>query len=237
MRPLLPVSRVPPRCVTRAPSPIHVRLRIHHLCLAVVFILAGSMVSGCYTFSSFQSAKLLEEGEIELTPSFGTTKFEMSGESAERVSDYFGIQLAHGASEKTNMRFRFERNEYARSSGAMNFIGFEPKVRIVEDVFAFSFPIAVLFTDEFVDDGFQFQPSFHETIPINQHVEANFSQKILIFPSLPETLLALTIGAGLSTDLNRWAIRPEFGVLFPEGDGTFFSFGLGWSIRLTDASE
>jgi acetyltransferase-like isoleucine patch superfamily enzyme len=35
-----------------------------------------------------------------------------------------------------------------------------------------------------------------------------------------------TIGAGFSTDLNKWAVRPEVGAMFI-GDGAFLSYGIG----------
>lgn len=45
--------------------------------------------------------------------------------------------------------------------------------------------------------------------------------------------LHFTVGAGLSRDLDRWAIRPEVGAIFnPELGGTLLTFGVGANFSL-----
>lgn len=43
---------------------------------------------------------------------------------------------------------------------------------------------------------------------------------------------AWNMGAGLSKELTRWAIRPEIGFLISPGDeGIFVSYGLGFTVN------
>ncbi|MBK8232864.1 MAG: hypothetical protein IPK72_20365 [Candidatus Eisenbacteria bacterium] len=46
------------------------------------------------------------------------------------------------------------------------------------------------------------------------------------------TMLARNLGAGLSNDLSRWAIRPEIGFLIsPDDEGVYVSYGLGFTVN------
>lgn len=44
---------------------------------------------------------------------------------------------------------------------------------------------------------------------------------------------ARMLGAGFSSDFSKWAIRPEFGLLFFTGDseGTSLNFGIGGTVN------
>ena len=44
-------------------------------------------------------------------------------------------------------------------------------------------------------------------------------------------LLGITMGTGFSSDLTRWAIRPEVGASFI-GGGAFLSYGIGLQLLL-----
>lgn len=45
--------------------------------------------------------------------------------------------------------------------------------------------------------------------------------------------MAFNLGLGLSADFNRWAIRPEYGMLFNPGEeGHFGQFSIGFMYKL-----
>jgi hypothetical protein len=68
------------------------------------------------------------------------------------------------------------------------------------------------------------------TYPINRYFEINPSAKLLIpVPIIGATRLALNLGAAFSTNLAKWALRPEIGYLFVVGGG-FIQFSLGLSL-------
>lgn len=45
-------------------------------------------------------------------------------------------------------------------------------------------------------------------------------------------LFGTTIGAGFSSDLNKWAVRPEVGAMFTGGGSAFLSYGVGLQFML-----
>ncbi|HQU71054.1 MAG TPA: hypothetical protein PKV71_06630 [Calditrichia bacterium] len=46
-----------------------------------------------------------------------------------------------------------------------------------------------------------------------------------------DVLVAFNLGLGISSDLNRWALRPEVGYLFNPGEnGHYFHWSLGVSV-------
>lgn len=64
-------------------------------------------------------------------------------------------------------------------------------------------------------------------------VELNPSRKLLIpMTGNGRNMRAWNMGAGLSKELTRWAIRPEIGFLISPGDeGIFVSYGLGFTVN------
>jgi hypothetical protein len=65
----------------------------------------------------------------------------------------------------------------------------------------------------------------------NKKADVSFGLKadILIGGGGGSLLLGPTIGAGFSTDLSKWAIRPEIGASFL-GGGAFLSYGIGFQF-------
>jgi hypothetical protein len=202
---------------------------IRFICWFSVLIL----LNGCYTYSSLQSAKLLVKGKYEITPSYSSISFSNDGES-EKVSDNFGIQLGLGISDKVNLRFRYEQiSPDFPGINSYSFLSLEPKFSLEKDRVAFSVPFG-LFTGSNIEesDAFQIHPSLYFTMPVSKNIEINFSPKYLIFlEENTDDLVAINAGLGLSTDLSKWAVRPEIGYLFNPGEeGHYFSFSLGVSL-------
>ena len=63
-------------------------------------------------------------------------------------------------------------------------------------------------------------------------LELNASVKyILTFAKGRDDLMAFNIGLGLSPDLERYAIRPEAGLLIDPGEGSYYwHFSVGFSF-------
>ncbi|MFC1887931.1 hypothetical protein ACFLYK_03890 [Candidatus Cloacimonadota bacterium] len=206
-------------------------MKIFRLCCWLAIVL---LLNGCYTYSNFQSAKLLVKGKYEITPSYSSVSFANDGQSQE-MSDNFGVQLGYGLSDNVNVRFRFENiaPEYDGIS-SYNFVAIEPKFSLIKDRSAFSLPIG-FFTGSDVDDSetIQIHPTVHLTFPLSENFDLNFAPKFLIFldEDADDGLIALNAGLGFSTYSNKIVIRPEIGYLWDPGEeGHFFSWGLGISL-------
>lgn len=67
--------------------------------------------------------------------------------------------------------------------------------------------------------------------PIGKSFEINPSAKIMIpFDSDIGTLYAFNLGLAISTDVSKWAIRPEFGICTDFTGGHFMHFGVGLTV-------
>lgn len=53
-----------------------------------------------------------------------------------------------------------------------------------------------------------------------------------IFGEVSNTFFGGLFGAGFSSDLDKWALRPEIGISFADDMQTFMNYGLGLQIVL-----
>lgn len=202
--------------------------------LFFVFVL----LPGCApVFSDLQSAKLVGKGKFEATPSFSSVHFSNDGET-EHIQNHFGFQAAYGTNEKVDFRLRFERINVETGgdySFDANVLGFGPKIELTKDRAALYLPFGFAFGDDIgeISETWEFHPTLLFTLPSGNNFELNPSTKALIPLSREESdvLFAFNLGAGISTNLKKWAIRPEIGFLFNPGeDGHYRHFSIGLTI-------
>ena len=190
-------------------------------------------LSGCVT-SDLQSARLVGPGNFEITPSYTMGSLSGNGET-ERTTNQFGVQVARGLTPRIDLRLRYEYIDIApeREEG-FNILGFGPKFGLVEDRLADHMPVGFAFGGN-VDDSsesWMFRPTVLFTHTINDHAEITTAGKGVIWLTEDDIdpLLGANLGLGLSSDLDRWVVRPEFGFLKDPGEeGTLWH----WSVGLT----
>jgi hypothetical protein len=195
-------------------------------------------LAGCAPiFSDLQSAKLVGKGEYEVTPGFSTVSFSNEG-NTEHIQNHFGLQAAYGVHDNVDLRLRFERvtvdTERDESLGA-NVLGFGPKIGLAKDNAALYLPIGFAFGEDVEDISttWEFHPTLLFTLPVGNNFEFNPSAKALIPLNREnaDVLVAFNIGAGISSDLSKWVIRPEYGLLFNPGeDGYYSQFSIGLTV-------
>jgi len=203
------------------------------LAAACVLGLVALGAGGCAPpFSELQSAKLVDEGEFEIAGHYSAVSWHDEGEG-DKVQDHIGVQFAYGLAEKINLRFRYEHINVGDFDVAAHVIGFGPKFALTEDVIAFYVPVGFA-TGEDVDteNTWQLHPTLLLTSAQSEMLEFNVSVKYLLtFEKDSDDLLAFNLGMGLSSDLSRYAIRPEGGILINPGEGgLFWHWSLGLSI-------
>ena len=199
------------------------------VCLTVLF-------PGCFApvFSDLQSAKLAGPGQLEMTPSFSSVSFSSEGES-EHVQNHLGIQAGLGVFDIMDFRLRYERlsvDQCDNGTFGVNVLGFGPKFSLVKDWAAFYVPVGFAFGEDIeVSDTWQVHPTLLLTLPVNKYIELNPSAKVLIpFQSERDTLFAFNLGAGISANLDKWAIRPELGFLINPGEsGSYMHLSIGFT--------
>jgi hypothetical protein len=201
--------------------------------LVPALALAALLPSCAPVFSEMQSAKLVGKGNVELTPSASAVLSSGGGET-EHVQDHLGLQVATGVADKVDVRARYEHVRVEGGDGGVHVLGGGPKIALVKDKVAVYVPVGFAFGEDIeAGDTLQVQPTLLLTAPISSRFELNGSAKYIHpFDADSDDLVALNVGVGLSADLERWAVRPEVGILKNPGEeGSFLQFSLGVSIR------
>ena len=202
------------------------------------------LIVGCVpiTFSNLQSAKMTRKGKFEFTPSFSTSINTNS----------FGLQTSYGLNNKYNFRLRLERIMIERimtdidefESGSSNFIdmsifnfkanithlSFGIKYQLLKNKSAIYIPISFTKIDNDSEIIKQIEPTYIHTFSF-KYLEINPSIKALIplDSNTKDYLLAYNLGFGISSNLSKWVIRPEVGILtspLEEGGIPHMSIGL-----------
>jgi hypothetical protein len=207
------------------------------------FILLISIVlQGCApVFSELQSARTVGKNRVEFTPSYSSVNFAADGER-DKMQKHIGLQAAYGISDKVDIRVRYERAWEAEGSIKENGISIGAigaKFSLIEDKIAFYLPIGRAFGED-TEDTWQMHPTFIFTMPVvAEKIDVTIAPKYLIsFCEGCENLLAINLGLSLSDDLTRWAIRPEYGMLFNPGEeGHFNQFSIGVSYTFGQDRE
>ncbi|HET9315795.1 MAG TPA: hypothetical protein VFQ51_09400 [Vicinamibacteria bacterium] len=197
----------------------------------------GSVMASCApVFSDLQSARLLDRGRVELTPSASHVRTSCDADDdCGHLQDNFGVQVGVGVHEAVELRARYEHVKVVEDGPSFEVVGIGPKLRLVEDHLALYVPIGRAFggpEDAELGDSWQVHPTLLATAPLHRNVEVNASAKYLIpLNDGGDNLVAFNLGLGLG-QLDKWAIRPEMGVMFDPGeDGRFYHFSLGVSFR------
>jgi len=175
-------------------------------------------------FSELQSARTVGKNRIELTPSFSSVS-STDGGKTEGVQNEYGLQLAYGISSKVDLRFR-----YVYIDG-VSVVGIGPKFSLLKNKIAFSLPIGTALGAN-AGNTWELHPTLLFTVPaIKDKLDINLSPKYLMtLCKACEDLAAVNLGLSFSNNLNKWAIRPEYGLLFNPGEsGHFSQFSIGFS--------
>ena len=209
------------------------KARIKTFLFTISLLTLAILLQNCApVFSEMQGARLVGEDNHEFTAGYTTVSVSNDAES-DALQDEYGLQYAYGLSNHTDLRFRYVH--VTSESGDINFnvIGFGPKFSLKEDIAAFYLPVGFAFGEDLeVSDTWQMHPTFLFTLPLGKNFELNPSAKALIpVGNDNDILIAFNLGAGISTDFSKWAIRPEFGYMFDPGDdGHFTQFSIAISI-------
>jgi hypothetical protein len=197
----------------------------------------ATLLASCLPFlADHQSAQVLPPGKLEVTPSFSYVTFA-DGSEADHVRDHYGARLGVGFSERVDFRAMFEHVALDEDAGgaSVNLVAVGAKFSLVPDRFAFYLPIGFV-TGEDLDESetWTVAPTLLATWRGSPQFELTPSIKA-IYPFAsdnPEVFLGLHLGMGISSDLERWAFRPEVGLVKNPGeDGTTWGLTIGFSVR------
>ncbi len=224
---------------------------------AIIFVSLTVLLTGCFApiNLTYESARMLDDGQVSLQGSYSRYSV-INGDSVgtANLNNNFGFALGYGVSEKYSFGIRYEHLNMTPDFNAifgadidwgdlekMDFFEFNNRIRLKEDVLALSIPLGFYLYSSFDTEspsGFGYMsidPRFYLTlfgssdifeltiIPKVHLLVAGFGG-IAVFPGI-------ALGIGLSSDLDKWAIRPEIGY------DRFLSFGVGANINFNTVKK
>jgi hypothetical protein len=198
--------------------------------------------------TSFERAATLGKGNVEAMGSYSRYVGFADGES-EPLHSNFGGRLGVGITKDVDLKIRYERYKYPgikengdpfypgeKSETGMDYISFVPKFSLVSKKLAFMLPLS-----RYTGGTYSIAPQFLAThTSAKNNVDLTFSTKgdFLVQKDYDldgntkrstDFYLGFSAGAGLSSNLDKWAIRPEVGYLIKPGDtGGALSFGISY---------
>lgn len=189
--------------------------------------------------TSFESARMLKQGEMEFMGSYARYSTG-EGSELEHSNSNISARAGIGVTDKFNIKMRYARLMPPMSeSDAVNYLALEPKFTILQDHIAAVAPFGAYFAGG--DSEFFVSPKFLFTYPsANNKLDVTFGTKTDIFFNDWDVYLGLNLGAGFSSDLSRWAIRPEVGYLVDLGTSDpgerayAWNWGVGFVYTISD---
>lgn len=167
---------------------------------------------------NFDSARMLEKNQVEIQGSGSyyvnhDANFEEVGEDLTQLN--FGFRFGLGITEKYNFKLKTEfmmpsYNYVDYNIGQLNmlYVELDNKFRLGENA-AFSLPLG-LYVGDF--PAIQLDPRFYITVIPSDKFDFTIIPKCHISGLGAGGIIpGISVGAGFSSDLTKWAIRPEIG--------------------------
>lgn len=203
--------------------------------MSFIFLVLLCSPSCAPVFSELQSARTVGQNRAEFTPMYSSTSFGEDGES-NGIQDHIGMHVAYGVTEEIDIRARIERLwlKDGSFSDGVSIIALGPKISLVENQIAFSLPIGRALGEN-TNDSWQLQPSLlFSAQAITDKLEFTVAPKYVVQACKGcENLVAVNFGFAISDNLNTWAIRPEYGLIYnPNETGHYAHFSVGVSAAI-----
>jgi hypothetical protein len=227
-------------------------LSLRNARLSVRAVLVSSLLplvlSGCYTYSAFQSARVLEPGEYSITPSTSFHTYK-SGSYSHWLTSQYGAEVALGVggTERLNVTARYERldgREYKVGADSLNgptidmninYAALGIKIGLIPNHLAFVMPVGLYYGEDVSkpSDTWGAEPGLILTVPAGPFVDLNAGARLLyFFKSDVDNLVSYHLGAGLHAANRLITLFPEAGLLHQPGEDGYFTYlGIGVAFK------
>jgi hypothetical protein len=224
------------------------------LSLSVLVVLISSILFFSCAFApinnQYEKARTLKEGNAEFSGSF--TGYGIAGAGGSLgTNNNFGLRAGYGLTDKFDIKLRYEHlittDNFAEefSDGEVkgtNYYSIVPKFSLVTDKLSLLIPLSHYSYKEEIDEK-ENKASLNSIAPQILYTITNSKNKIDFSFGMKAdylfgndggggVLFGTTVGAGFSSDLNKWAIRPEVGAMFTGGAAAFVGYGVGFQFLL-----
>jgi hypothetical protein len=213
----------------------------------VLLFLISLLLGGCFAplNLSYDSAKTLDKGQIEIQGAYSKYYAPRDSLGLTLINNNFGFSLGYGITDKYTLKLRYEfitpsslfkeifNDKNYSDVFSMSYFEINNKFQLAKNNLAISLPLGVYkYNKSSLGAGFglfSFDPRLYITLfrPTNVFDLTIIPKAHILFGSGGGGVFpGLSVGMGFSSNLDRWAIRPEIGF-----DG-FISFGVGANINL-----
>ena len=186
-------------------------------------------LQGCLTYSSYQSARIVERGHPHAT--LGISRSIILEEEDSEVNWWtIDGDMRFGFAKRVDGSVRVSVFHKVPEGWGGGQVSCDIRGGIIEDYLTIAFPFSVNMGD-FHFYTLRFQPGFVGTIPLNERFEITGAARAHIYLRIMElTAVAYNVGLGITSQSGEWTIRPEVGWLqFTDtsSDVTYFQYGVG----------
>jgi hypothetical protein len=208
-------------------------------------------MTGCFAplNLSYDSAKTLDKGQLEVQGAYSRYYAANDTLSSALINDNYGFTVGYGITDKFTMKFRYEYmkptvtfqkifgdiSDSFKGMNSMSYFEVNNKLRLVKDNLSLSLPLGAYIYNSTVFDiknGGMGWLSFDPRLYISFFRSTNIFEltivpkaHVLVGSFGGYGMLGISLGIGLSSNLDRWAIRPEIGY------DKYLSFGVGASVN------
>lgn len=194
--------------------------------------IAVAASSGCFTYSSYQSARIVERGDHE-----GTVSLSRSSVVSENTgrSSWLAVEgLARfGIAERFDGSLMVSVFRGVPESWGAGVVTADVRAGIIKDRLACSLPVSITVGDLYLA-SFRVQPGLIGTIPLGPRLEITGAIRAHVFVRVPDLFaVGYNAGLGITSASGTWTLRPEVGWMqFVETEAqergvTYAQFGIG----------
>lgn len=192
-----------------------------------VCVLALGMTACLPVTNTYQTARVLEPGQVEVTAGLARaqgTHYQDDDYGETQVTAQVNTGLADGLEGRVLVGL---------INGGMVPVAVAVKGELIEDTLAFDLPVGTMFGAGRPSGYLSAHPALIGGHRFNQNIEVNASVRASFFVGLIGDgdgvgPFSTTLGLGLSPDLDQWAVRPEVGVgTLDFGEQTYVTAGIG----------
>ena len=224
-----------------------------NICIFIISSISFLSCAFAPVNNQYEKAATLQKGNMELSGSYSS----YSASGSENTNRNFGGRFGYGVTDKFDLKLRYERlmpTDGLKGTDVfdegqikrVNYFAIIPKFSLVPQTLSLLVPISHYGFKEEVD-GKENKGVLNSIAPqilyttTNKKNRTDFSVGFKADCLFNDeggagVLLGTTLGAGFSSDLDKWAIRPEVGALFIAG-GAFVSYGVGVQFMLQKKSN
>lgn len=226
-------------------------------------LIACPFFTGCISMApvsnSFENAKTLNEGQIDLMGNYSIALINSENESGvketNQTNNNLGFRIGYGITDRFDLKLRYERLMPVTQAdkemlNGINYLGLSSRYAIVMDKLTgglglgfYSYKaIQTEENDTRGDSDFAISPNFAFTLASSRYFDLTLSTKMDLFTGGSGTLWHINLGLGISSDTSIWSLRPEIGLIkdldnFSEYSWFTGGLALVYKIKLLKKNE